>query len=41
VEKASGGAGGGHARLTEEGWRVVKEYKELRARFEDFIGQLS
>ena len=40
VEKVTGGTGGGHARLTEEGRRVVKEYKELRARFDEFVGQM-
>jgi molybdate transport system regulatory protein len=41
VEKTSGGSGGGYARLTDEGRQVVKEYKALRARFEDFIGQVA
>ena len=40
VEKATGGAGGGHARLTEEGRKVVSEYKELRARFQEFLKQV-
>ena len=31
VEKATGGARGGYARLTEEGRRIVAEYKEKRA----------
>lgn len=39
VEKTSGGVGGGYARLTEEGRKVVEEYKKLRAKFDDFIGQ--
>ncbi len=39
VEKATGGVGGGHARLTEEGRRVIAEYKELRARFQGFLKQ--
>jgi molybdate transport system regulatory protein len=41
VEKTSGGSGGGYARLTSEGRRVVREYKALRAKFEDFIGQFA
>jgi len=40
VEKTAGGAGGGHARLTEEGRKVVTEYKELRARFQEFLRQV-
>jgi molybdate transport system regulatory protein len=31
VEKSTGGVHGGYARLTEEGRRIVKEYKEKRA----------
>jgi molybdate transport system regulatory protein len=41
VEKTTGGSGGGYARLTSEGRRAVREYKALRARFEDFIGQVA
>jgi molybdate transport system regulatory protein len=41
VEKTTGGSGGGYARLTSEGRRVVREYKALRAKFEDFIGQVA
>ena len=40
VEKTAGGAGGGHARLTEEGRRAVSQYKELRAKFEQFLKQV-
>lgn len=40
VEKASGGAGGGHARLTEKGRKVISEYKGLRARFQGFLKQV-
>ncbi len=40
VEKTTGGVGGGHARLTEEGQKVVSEYKELRARFKGFLKQI-
>ncbi len=41
VEKTAGGVGGGHARLTEEGRKAVKDYKALRAKFEGFIGQVA
>jgi molybdate transport system regulatory protein len=41
VEKVIGGAGGGHTRLTEEGHRIVNEYKELRAKFYNFIKSVS
>jgi molybdate transport system regulatory protein len=41
VEKTTGGVGGGLTRLTDEGRRAVREYKELRAKFADFIGQLA
>jgi len=37
VEKAAGGAKGGHARLTEEGRKAVRNYKELRAKFQKFL----
>lgn len=37
VEKTAGGAGGGYARLTKEGRKAVKQYKELRAKFEEFL----
>jgi len=40
VEKTAGGAGGGRTRLTEEGRKVVNEYKELRARFQEFLRQV-
>ena len=39
VEKTTGGVGGGRARLTEEGRKVITEYKELRARFQEFLKQ--
>ncbi len=39
VEKTTGGVGGGHARLTGEGRRVIAEYKQLRARFQQFLKQ--
>jgi len=37
VEKAAGGAEGGHSRLTEEGRKAVRNYKELRAKFQKFL----
>lgn len=40
VEKTAGGAGGGHARLTEEGRRTVSQYKELWAKFEEFLKEV-
>jgi len=39
VEKVAGGAGGGHARLTEEGRKAIANYKELQAKFERFRRQ--
>ncbi|MCK4369339.1 MAG: LysR family transcriptional regulator [Dehalococcoidales bacterium] len=40
VEKTAGGAGGGHARLTEEGRRAISQYKELWAKFEEFLREV-
>ena len=40
VEKVAGGPGGGNARLTDEGHRVVKRYKKLRTEFERFLAQV-
>jgi molybdate transport system regulatory protein len=40
VEKTTGGAEGGHARLTEEGRRVVAYYKQLRAKFNEFVKEV-
>ena len=37
VEKSTGGAQGGYARLTEEGRRIVRDYKEKRARVRDIL----
>jgi molybdate transport system regulatory protein len=37
VEKIAGGTGGGRTRLTDEGQMAVKEYKKLRAKFEEFV----
>jgi molybdate transport system regulatory protein len=39
VEKSTGGAKGGYARLTGEGRRIVKEYKEKRARVRESLKQ--
>ncbi len=39
VEKTTGGVGGGRARLTGEGSKVISEYKELWARFQEFLKQ--
>jgi len=37
VEKIAGGPGGGHARLTAAGREAVAQYKELHAKFEEFL----
>lgn len=37
VEKATGGAHGGYARLTEEGRRIIAEYREKRARVRESL----
>jgi molybdate transport system regulatory protein len=37
VEKTAGGPGGRHSRLTGEGYKALREYKELRTRFQDFL----
>jgi len=39
VENVTGGSGGRHAILTEEGRKAIREYKELRAKFLEFLGQ--
>lgn len=39
VEKATGGVGGGHAKLTSEGQKVIREYKDMRAKFLEFLKQ--
>lgn len=41
VEKTTGGAGGGHARLTDEGRKAVEQYKQLRTRFEEFLKEVA
>ncbi len=40
VEKTTGGVGGGHARLTEEGRKAIEHYKELRSKFEEFLKEV-
>jgi molybdate transport system regulatory protein len=37
VEKGTGGAHGGYARLTDEGRRIVREYLERRARVHELL----
>ena len=37
VEKETGGVGGGHARLTAEGQKVITEYNELTDKFHEFL----
>ena len=37
VEKSTGGAHGGFARLTDEGRRIIREYKEKRSSIRDII----
>lgn len=39
VEKATGGARGGYARLTEEGRKIVEEYKQKRASVRQTLGK--
>ena len=40
VEKTAGGVGGGRTRLTDEGRKAVCQYKDLRARLEEFLRQV-
>jgi molybdate transport system regulatory protein len=40
IEKTAGGSGGGHARLTEEGKKAIARYKNLRAKFEEFLKEV-
>ena len=37
VQKITGGAGGGHAQLTDEGHKAVAEYKELRSKLAELF----
>jgi len=39
VEKSTGGARGGYARLTDEGRRIINDYKEKRASVRDIINR--
>jgi molybdate transport system regulatory protein len=39
VEKATGGQKGGYARLTEEGRRIINEYKEKRRKVREMTGK--
>ena len=39
VEKSTGGAKGGYARLTEDGRRIVAEYKEKRTKVRELLKQ--
>ena len=38
VEKSTGGPRGGFARLTDEGRKIIREYKEKRARVREIAG---
>jgi len=40
VETDVGGAGGGNTRLTDEGRKVIGQYKDLRVKFEEFLRRL-
>ena len=40
VETNVGGLGGGRTRLTDEGRKVVGQYRDLRVKFEEFLGRL-
>ena len=37
VEKTTGGAGGGHAQLTNEGRKAIAAYRELRAKLAEIF----
>ena len=37
VEKATGGPHGGYARLTDEGRKIISEYREKRAKVRDIL----
>ena len=37
VEKITGGTGGGHAQLTDEGRKAIAAYKKLRARLAEIL----
>ncbi len=40
VEKVAGGPGGGRTRLTDEGRKVVERYRQLQARFQQFVKEV-
>lgn len=40
VEKAPGGAGGGGARLTEAGREAIRQYRQLRTKFQSFLKEV-
>jgi molybdate transport system regulatory protein len=40
IEVTTGGVGGRHARLTEEGRKTISEYKKLHARFQEFLSEV-
>lgn len=40
VDKTVGGVGGGHARLTDAGRKVVGQYRDLRVKLEEFLRRL-
>jgi molybdate transport system regulatory protein len=37
VEKETGGVGGGHAVITREGQKIIAEYHDLKAKFQEFL----
>lgn len=37
VETNVGGVGGGHTRLTDEGRKVIGQYRDLHVKFEEFL----
>jgi molybdate transport system regulatory protein len=39
VEKRVGGEKGGYAHLTDEGRKAIRDYKELRQKFQEFVKQ--
>ena len=41
VQKGTGGASGGYAILTDEGRKVIAEYKKLNARFQEVLKQVT
>jgi molybdate transport system regulatory protein len=37
VERVTGGAGGGYAKLTDEGFKAIAQFKELKSKLEDLV----